>query len=68
LLKQSGVVALHAGRLHLVPLDPAAARELAADILGAGLDAGAMDLVAQAEGNPFYIGLLLRGSGGTAGG
>jgi DNA-binding CsgD family transcriptional regulator len=55
-----------AARLHLRPLDSAAAEAMAADILGARLDGGVAELVARAAGDPFYLALLLRGTGEVA--
>ena len=51
-----------AARLHLGPLDPAAAAELATDALGTGPDPGVATLLARAEGNPLYITEVVRGA------
>jgi DNA-binding CsgD family transcriptional regulator len=56
-----------AGRLHLGPLDTAAAVALAADSLGVSPDTDVAALVARAEGNPFYLSLLLQSAGDAAG-
>ncbi|HEY6314839.1 MAG TPA: AAA family ATPase [Streptosporangiaceae bacterium] len=55
-----------ADRLHLEPLDAEAVAAMTADMLGTRPDATVADLLARAEGNPFYIAVLLRGTGGTS--
>jgi DNA-binding CsgD family transcriptional regulator len=55
-----------AARLHLRPLDAGEAGWLAADILGTPPDSTVAELVARAEGNPFYIAEMLRGVVGAA--
>ena len=55
-----------AARMHLAPLDPAAAAALAGDMLGTVPDAGVLKLIERAEGNPLYVVEMLRGmAGGT---
>src|SRR5215472_14481456 len=56
-----------AARLHLGPLDPGAAAELATDVLGAGPGPGVAKQLARAEGNPLYITEVLRGAAAVAG-
>ena len=55
-----------AARLHLRPLDAAAAGAMAADVLGTRPDGPIADLVAQAVGNPLYLTELLRGTSDAA--
>ncbi|HEY6312971.1 MAG TPA: AAA family ATPase [Streptosporangiaceae bacterium] len=52
-----------ASRLHLQPLDAAAASAMAADMLGSQPDATTAELVALSAGNPLYLTELLRGTG-----
>jgi DNA-binding CsgD family transcriptional regulator len=52
-----------ASRLHLQPLDAAAASVMAADMLGSQPDATAAELVVLSAGNPLYLTELLRGTG-----
>jgi DNA-binding CsgD family transcriptional regulator/tetratricopeptide (TPR) repeat protein len=54
-----------ADRLHLNPLDAEAVAAMTADMLGTLPDSAVADLLAKAEGNPFYIAELLRGTRGT---
>jgi DNA-binding CsgD family transcriptional regulator len=56
-----------AGRLHLNPLDVEAVAAMTADMLGTRPDSALADLLAKAEGNPFYIAELLRGTSQTTG-
>ena len=60
------LAAAGSGQLHLGPLDTAAAAALAADMLGASPDTDVAQLVARAEGNPFYLLLLLQSIGDSA--
>lgn len=55
-----------ADRLHLKPLDAEAVSAMTADMLEAHPDSAVADLLAKAEGNPFYIVELLRSTRGTA--
>jgi DNA-binding CsgD family transcriptional regulator len=52
-----------AARLHLGPLKPEAAAELAADVIGGGEHTAPADLVRQAGGNPLFVIELLRAAG-----
>jgi DNA-binding CsgD family transcriptional regulator len=54
-----------ADRLHLNPLDAEAVAAMTADLLGTGPDTTVADLLAKAEGNPFYIAELLRSTSKT---
>jgi predicted ATPase len=54
-----------ADRLHLNPLDAEAAAAMTADLLGTLPDNAVADLLAKAEGNPFYIAELLRSTSKT---
>ena len=56
-----------AARLHLGPLDPDAAAELATDVLGADPGPGVAKQLARAEGNPLYITEVLRGAAAVTG-
>ena len=55
-----------AARLHLKPLDAEAVAAMTADMLGTHPDTSVADLLARAEGNPFYIAELLRSTRGVA--
>ena len=54
-----------ADRLHLSPLDTEAVAAMTADMLGTLPDNALADVLAQAEGNPFYIAELLRSTSKT---
>ena len=56
------LAAAGADRLHLYPLDAEAVAAMIADMLGTRPDSAVADLLAKAEGNPFYIAELLRGT------